>query len=391
MLIEDKRYLLNVYQRLPINITKGEGSYLYDDKGHRYLDMFAGIAVNALGHQHPAINEAIKTHMTSFLHVSNYFATPSVVSLAKRLVLETELHQVFFSNSGTEAIEAAIKLVRKWGHHIHKDKTDIIALSQGFHGRTSGGMALTDKPAYKEQFAPLLPGIKHCKKNDIDALLNTINDQTCAIFIEVIQGEGGVHALDKAYVLKMLELAKKHHVLIVADEIQSGIMRTGKLFAYQHYDFKPDIVTAAKALGGGLPLGAMIVSKELSSVLKPGDHGSTFGGNPMAAALGDALLNEVLNPLFIKHVEIESAFLLNSLKSLKDKYPQIIKDVRGCGMMIGVDVGQHAQTLKALFLEHHILINVTSQTVIRLLPPLNIPHDALVDFLETFKKLLNTL
>ncbi|MFU8793665.1 MAG: aspartate aminotransferase family protein [Acholeplasmataceae bacterium] len=391
MLKDDQRYILNVYQRLPITITKGEGSYVFDDQGQRYLDMFAGIAVNALGHQHPVINEAILSHMHSFLHLSNYFATASTVALAKCLVEETKLHQVFFSNSGTEAIEASIKLARKWGSNIASDKTDIIALSQGFHGRTSGGMALTDKPEYKTQFAPLLPGIKHCKKNDIKALEDTINDQTCALFIEVVQGEGGVHLLDVDYVKKMVELAKKHHVLIVADEIQSGMMRTGKLFAYQHYDLVPDIITAAKALGGGLPLGAMIVSEPLSHVFKPGDHGSTFGGNPMAAALGLALIKEVLKPTFIEQLNTESAFLFQELNHLKSKYPHIITDVRGCGMMIGVDVGVHAQALKALFIKHHILINVTSKTVIRLLPPLNIPHDALVHFIYTFNLLLESL
>lgn len=391
MLKDDQRYILNVYQRLPITVTKGEGSYLFDDQGNKYLDMFAGIAVNALGHQHPAINQALLTHMNTFLHLSNYFATETTVGLAKILVEETKLHQVFFSNSGTEAIEAAIKLVRKWGGAIAEDKTDIIALSQGFHGRTSGGMALTDKPEYKKQFAPLLPGIKHCKKNDIKALEETINDQTCALFIEVVQGEGGVHLLDFEYVQALLELAKKHRVLIVADEIQSGMMRTGKLFAYQHYGFMPDIVTAAKALGGGLPLGAMIVSEHLSHVFKPGDHGSTFGGNPMAAALGFALVKEVLKPAFVQQLNIESAFLMASLKQLKFSYPHIILDVRGCGMMIGVDVGFHAQTLKQLFLEHHILINVTNKTVIRLLPPLNIPHEALIHFIDTFEALLKTL
>jgi acetylornithine/N-succinyldiaminopimelate aminotransferase len=388
---DDQRYILNTYKRMPITITKGEGSYVYDDQNNKYLDMFAGIAVNALGHQHPSINKVLEEQAAKYLHLSNYFTAEPVFKLAKRLVENTIFHQVFFTNSGTEAVEASIKLVRKWGRSIHPEKTELISLIQGFHGRSSGGMALTGKPSYEAMFGPLLPGIRHIQMNDLDALESTISQNTCAIYLEFIQGEGGIHVIDPDYLKSLIQLAKTYNVLIVADEIQSGIMRTGKLFSYQHYDIKPDIATIAKAIGGGLPLGVMLVSESLSNVLKPGDHGSTFGGNPLACALGNVVLDEVLKPQFITQLHSNSDILKDELIKLMARYPNIIKEVRGIGMMLGVDVKGHADTLKTQFLNHGILINVTADHVIRLLPPLNISKEDIMIFIKVFHVLCQNI
>jgi acetylornithine/N-succinyldiaminopimelate aminotransferase len=392
MLKQDQRYILNLYPRLPLEIKKARGSFIYDVNNKKYLDMFGGIAVNTLGHHHPAIQKALRKQGNKYLHISNYFAAQPVVDLAKLLVEHTKMHQVFFSNSGTEAIEASIKFARKWGRQINEKKTDLIALTDAFHGRTSGAMALTNKPQYREQFAPLLPGVKFIKRNDINELNKVINKNTCAIFLEMIQGEGGIHHLTKIYIKEILKLKKKYNFLIVIDEIQTGIMRTGKLFAYEYYKFQPDLIAVAKGLGGGIPLGATLISKALAPLYKRGDHGTTFGGNPLSAALGFALTTEVLKPSFVANMKKNSTYLKLQLVRLKKKYPKLIKDVRGMGYILGVELRDEkfAQTLKEKFFNAQILTNVTSKSVLRLLPALNIKRSELDLFLKTFDKLLAT-
>ena len=253
-------------------------------------------------------------------------------------------------------------------------------------------MALTSKPQYRLQFAPLLPGSKFIKRNDIKDLNKAINKNTCAIFLEMIQGEGGIHHLTKAYVKEILKLKKKYNFLIVVDEIQTGMMRTGKLFAYEYYKLKPDLVAVAKGLGGGLPLGATLLSKPLAALISKGDHGTTFGGNPLSAALGLALTKEVLKPSFIKQMKQNSTYLKLELVRLKKKYPQFIKDIRGMGFIVGAELKDEAFALKLkeTFFKHQILTNVTSKTVLRLLPPVNIKKNELRIFIKTFDKLLST-
>ncbi|PKK93720.1 MAG: aspartate aminotransferase family protein [Tenericutes bacterium HGW-Tenericutes-6] len=386
----DQAYVLNTYKRLPLVIKKAKGSFLIDENNHKYLDMYAGIAVSSLGHQHPAIQKAIKTQMKKHLHLSNYFATHSTSALAKMLVEKSFASKVFFTNSGTEAIEASIKLVRKWGKSIHNDKIELIALDQSFHGRTIGGLSLTGQPKYQEAFKPLLPGIKHVKRNDITAIKSAINEHTCAIYLEMIQGESGVEPLSQDFVDALIELRKKHQFLIVVDEIQTGLLRTGKLFAYEHYGLVPDILTLAKSLGGGIPLGAMLVSKPLENVFVPGDHGSTFGGNPLATAMGLSTLEILSDPKMIASVTTKSNFLLGALLKLKETYP-FIHEVRGKGLMIGIDVGKHAKTIQDEALKRHVLLNVTNVSVIRLLPPLTISKAEIEMFLRVFEAILKTL
>ncbi|MFU8786786.1 MAG: aspartate aminotransferase family protein [Candidatus Izemoplasmataceae bacterium] len=391
MLAEDQNYIINTYQRSPIEIAYGKGSYLTDIQGNCYLDMFSGIAVNALGHQHPKINEVLVNQAKNYLHLSNVFTSPPVIGLAKRLVKNSFASKVFFANSGTEANEAALKLARKWGKTISENKTEILALHQAFHGRSSGGMALTGKAEYKTQFAPILPGITHIPRNDNRALKQAMHHNVCAIFLEMIQGEGGVQVLDQTYVDELVVLSKEYNVLIVVDEIQTGLMRTGKLFAYEHFGFEPDMVTLAKALGGGLPIGALLVNKSLENVFSYGDHGSTFGGNPLACALGEVVMDEILDGPFVKSMNDNMIFLFESLIAIKNTYPSSIIEVRGLGFMIGIEVGNLAPIYKERMLTKNILINVTNKTVIRLLPALNINRDEISHFIQTFKEVTEAI
>jgi len=380
----DSKYILNTYQRMPVEISHGEGSFVFDVLGNKYLDMFGGIAVNLLGHQNTKIKEALIKQANQYLHISNFFASKPVIDLAQKLIENTSFGQVFFSNSGTEAIEAAIKIARKWGRSIHPEKIEFIAFENSFHGRSSGAMALSGKIENQTMFAPFLPGIKQVKMNDITELKAAVSNHTCAIFLEIIQGEGGIYQIETAYLEALVHLSKSFNILIIVDEIQTGLMRTGKLFAYEHFDISPDIVTLAKGIGGGLPLGATLVSKQLKDVLNYGDHGSTFGGNPLACALGNVVLDEILDKDFSYQMMVEANYLKEELSKLKLKHPKIIKEIRGFGFMLGIEIGKQASWFKSQFLNHGILINVTKEHVIRLLPPLNITHEALKNFIDVF-------
>jgi len=386
----DQKYILNTYKRMPLEIVKAKGSYLYDEKNNKYLDMFSGIAVSSLGHLHPHIIRAMKEQMKKNLHLSNYFVSRPLVNLAEGLVKNSFASKVFFTNSGAEAIEASIKLARKYGKSINPNKFKIVALTESFHGRTMGGLSLTAQYKYQEPFLPLLPGVAYVKRNDVTELKNAMNDDVCAIFIEMIQGESGIQVLTEEFIDEIISSAKAHQILVVSDEIQTGLLRTGKLFAYEHTKLVPDILTLAKSLGGGLPLGAMLVSQSIENVLKAGDHGTTFGGNPLAAASGLASFQILSNESMILEVQEKSQWLFQELNQLKSKY-SIIKEIRGKGLMIGIEVGEFAEQIKREAFAKNVLLNITNQTVIRLLPPLNISYKDLKVFLNTFENILNTL
>ncbi len=386
---QDKTYVLNLYNRLNINIVNGEGSYLYDDQGNSYLDMFSGIAVNNLGHGNPAVKVAVIKQMDLYFHLSNFFPSESVISLAKVLVENSFASKVFFSNSGTEANEAAIKLARKYGLSKHIDKTEMLSLHGSFHGRTVGGMTLTGQEKYKESFKPILPGVSHVLFNDCQDLASKVSDKTCAFFIEMIQGEGGITEVSEEFMTELVELSKKHDFLIIVDEIQTGLGRAGDLFAYEKFEFTPHIVTLAKSLGGGLPIGAMLVAPELESVLLPGDHGSTFGGNPVAAAAGTAVLDILTSNGFLDDVKSKSIYLIKRLNEIALAHPEIIREVRGRGLIIGIEMYDDlANKVKAESLAKGLLLNVTRGNVIRLLPPLTISYAELDLFLSIFESLL---
>lgn len=380
----DQEAVLHTYTRLPVEISKGEGVYLYDIYGKKYLDFASGIAVNALGYQHPKIQNALSQQMNQFLHLSNYFVSPSVAQLATQLTKHSFASKVFFSNSGTEANEAMIKLCRKWGRSIHPSKSKIIAIENGFHGRTMGAMTLSGKPHYEDHFAPLLPHVQQIPANDVSALKEAASEDVCGIIFECIQGEAGVHELTPAFLKAIEETCQEVNALMLIDEVQTGLMRTGKLFAHEHFNLCPDLVSLSKALGGGLPLGAMLVSPKLEKVLSLGDHGSTFGGNPLSASAGLALFSEITHGDFKSHLESVSAYLLSELEALMSAYPLRIKAIRGKGHMLGLEVGEEALRIRDLALEKGLILNVTAQSVIRLLPPLVIDQshvDCLVSVL----------
>ncbi|MBI5475228.1 MAG: aspartate aminotransferase family protein [Ignavibacteriales bacterium] len=360
--------LFNTYNRLAIKISHGNGVYLFDESGNKYLDFFGGLAVNSLGYSDPDVIKAITEQAQKYIHLSNYFLQQPQSLLAELLTKHTGYKKVFFSNSGTEAIEGAIKLVRKWGSDC--GKTEIVSFSNSFHGRTMGSLSLMDRKKYKDGFEPFLPNCRIISFNDIDDLRKSINNKTVAVFLEFLQGEAGVIPASEEFINTLRELKAEFGFLIVADEIQSGIGRTGKLFYFNYYDINPDLVVIAKALGGGLPLGAILGNQNVSGVLTPGSHGSTFGGNPVACSAGTVVLDKVIENGLIRNAGIVGDYLFNQLLNLQQKYPQIIREIRGKGLMIGIELSCNCSKVVDSLLKKGILVNCTNTNVIRLLPPL---------------------
>lgn len=359
---------LSTYRRLPVEIVRGEGMYLYDAQGNAYLDFLGGVAVNALGYGHAGLQQAIAEQAARYIHISNYFIQQPQVELAEALKQITGYSRVFFCNSGTEATEGALKLVRKWGST--NSRSHIVAMENSFHGRTMGALSLMTNPDYREGFGPFLDGCIAIPLNDVEALNRTVGPETAAVFFECIQGEGGVVEMNPAFAERLATLRGQFGFLLVADEVQSGIGRTGRFLASEHYGLTPDIVTLAKPLGGGLPLGAILVSQQLKDVLKPGNHGTTFGGNPVACAAGKVVLNEIVHNGVMENAASVGAYFLQQLKSLQREFPALVKDVRGKGLMAGVELVTEGKPILDALLERKILINVTSKTVLRFLPPL---------------------
>lgn len=378
----DEAVTLHTYRRLAPEFVRGEGMYLYDRAGRRYLDFYCGIAVNILGHRHPGILRAMEDQMGKFLHLSNNFVAEAPVALAEELTQTSFASKVFFANSGTEANEAMLKLARKYGTDRDPEKYRIVAVKGGFHGRTSGSLALTGNPRYSDPFGPLLPGVTHVEAEDLRALEEAVDDTTAGIILELIQGEGGIHPVSQAYADKAHELAEKHDALLLIDEIQTGLLRTGSLYAYQQYDITPDAMTLAKGLGGGLPIGALLVGDRAAGVLGRGDHGSTFGSNPVACAAGHAVMKVLTEQGFQEQVRTMAALLKEGLDELQRTFPDRILEVRGRGLMLGVEVaGDLAGKIPERALDRGVLINVTSGTVLRLLPALILTEKDVEHFL----------
>lgn len=359
---------LRTYRRLGVEVAGGTGVYLIDAAGRKYLDMLAGVAVNALGYGHPRLKAAIGAQVEKYIHVSNYFVQQPQVELAERLKEASGYKRVFFCNSGTEASEAALKLARRWGES--KGKSAIIAMQNSFHGRTMGALSLMDAIDYRQGFGPFLNGFWHIRLNDTDALKEVVDQSTAAVFLECIQGEGGIYEIDASFVDELNKLREKFGFLIVADEVQSGIGRTGKFLGCSHYGLHPDIVTLAKPLGGGLPLGALLVSGELEDVLQPGSHGTTFGGNPVACAAGNIVLDEVVNNGLMLNAEITGSYFFSRLVELQKEQPDVIKEVRGKGLMLGLELAFPGKVVADKMLENCVIINCTHTNVLRFVPPL---------------------
>ena len=363
---EFDQYVLPSYQRFPITIVRGEGSYIYDDKGKKYLDFLSGWGVSNLGHRPPAVVAAIEKQAKELIHVPNVFYTEPQGQLAKLLVDNSITGKVFFSNSGAEANEAAIKFAKLYGRDT---RYKIITAERSFHGRTSSTMAATAQDKIKKGFAPHVPGFVHIPFNDVQALRDSIDDVTVAIMLEMVQGEGGIHVATAEYVDAIKQICSDHDILLIVDEVQSGMGRTGPLFAYQHYDIEPDIITAAKALASGLPIGATIAGSKVAACVKPGMHGSTFGGGSLVATAAIATLKELLKPELRENVETLSAALAAELAGLARKYP-CITEVRQQGLMIGLELNRDSKPITDACLDKGLYINSTQGTVIRMLPPL---------------------
>ncbi len=363
--------VLPVYARAPLAFERGEGPWLITLDGSRYLDFGAGIAVNSLGHAHPHLVEALTRQAQKLWHTSNIFHIPEGDRLAERLTEATFADYVFFTNSGAEALECAIKMARKY--HAAKgnpERNRIITFEGAFHGRTLATIAAGGNPKYTEGFGPSMPGFDHIAPNDLELLKATITAETAAILIEPIQGEGGVRVIDKAFMRGMRTLCDDHGILLIMDEVQTGVGRTGFLFAHQAWGIEPDIMGIAKGIGGGFPLGACLATAEAASGMAAGTHGSTFGGNPLAMAVGNAVLDIVNTPEFLERVKQAGGTLKQALASLSDRFPDLVGGVRGEGLMLGLEAVITNTDIVAAFREAGLITIPAGGNVIRFLPPL---------------------
>lgn len=364
-----QRYLMQNYAQLPLVIARGDGVRVWDDEGKSYLDFVGGIAVNAVGHCHPRVVAAIREQSEQLIHCSNlYWFEPPVV-LARELAVLSGLDRAFFCNSGAEANEAAIKLARKYAYDHGRENPEIIAFTKSFHGRTLGTLAATGQEKFSRGFTPLPGGFCHIPFNDVVELKKAVGPQTAAVLMEPLQGEGGVYPASREMMETLAELQNKKGILLIFDEVQCGLGRTGKVFAYEHYGVQPDILTLAKSLGGGLPIGAALARDKVAKVFQPGTHGSTFGGNPVACAAAKAVLQVLQEEGLVKQAAITGEYMKARLKALCEKYP-FIKEVRGMGLLLGMELDRPGQDLVALCQERGLLINCTAERVIRFLPPL---------------------
>jgi acetylornithine/N-succinyldiaminopimelate aminotransferase len=370
----EAKLLLSTYERNPIHFVAGEGVHLIDEKGERYLDLLSGIGVNALGYGHPAIETAIAEQSRKLIHLSNLYFHAGQAELALRLTEASGMSRVFFSNSGTEAWEAALKLARAYaGLRRSEGKalgTTFLALEHSFHGRTMGSVATTHKAKYREPFEPVMPGVEFVAFDDVDDLKAKFSSDVCAVLIEAIQGEGGIRPVSKEFMKAARELTHSTGALLICDEIQAGLGRTGKWFSYQHYGVQPDVTTLAKPLAGGLPLGAMMCSEEAARAIHPGMHGTTFGGGPLACAVALAVFKTIEEDHLLEHVTEVGTYFHQRLEELAQKHSAIV-DVRGLGLMLAVelDSAELAKQILSAMMERRILINRTSETVLRFLPP----------------------
>ena len=345
---KDAQDYLPVFARYKIVLDHGDGVYVYDTQGNKYIDFLGGIAVNVLGHNHKELVKAVADQAGKMIHCSNLYYTQVQADAAEKLVKLSGLGKVFFGNSGAEANEGAIKIARKYAHSIDADKSQIISAIHSFHGRTIATLTATGQPKYHEGFGPLPAGFDYVPYNDIEALEKLMSDKTAAVMLEPIQGEGGVHVPDVAYMQKVRQLCDKYNTVLILDEIQSGMGRSGKFFAYENFGIKPDVVTLAKGLAGGVPIGAFIATDKVAAAFHPGDHGSTFGGNPLACAAANVVLDIVGQPSFLQHVVEMGDYMKSRLEAMQAKYPTLIKEVRGMGGILLMTAWARVLLLTAL-------------------------------------------
>ncbi len=369
---EDQQSYLPVFNRYKIVLDHGEGAEVWDINGKKYLDFLGGIAVNVLGYNNKALVQAVTEQAGKLIHCSNLYYTQPQADAAAKLVKLSGLDKAFFANSGAEANEGAIKIARKYGYSINPEKTEIISAWDSFHGRTLATLTATGQTHYHEGLGPLPAGFTYVHYNDIAELESKISDKTAAVMLETIQGEGGVHTPNADYLKQVRKLCDKHGALLILDEIQAGIGRSGKFFAYENYGIKPDIVTLAKGLAGGVPIGAFIVTDKVAAAFKPGDHGTTFGGNPLACAAANVVLDTVPKDEFLKNIQAVGKYFKDKLQELAKKYPKFIVDVRGEGLILGAELAgaEHGRDIVNDCLAKGLIINCTAGKVLRFIPPL---------------------
>ena len=368
----DKKYFMPVFSRYQLVLSHGEGPYVFDTDGKKYIDFLAGIAVNVLGHGHPALVKAVCQQAGKLIHCSNLYYTEPQVQLIEKLAELSGMDKVFIANSGAEANEGAMKLARKYGKMISKDKFEIVTAEHSFHGRTLATLTATGQPKYQEGYEPLPGGFRYVAFNDKEALKAVVSAKTCAVMIEPVQGEGGIHVPVDGYLEYARELCDQYGALLIFDEIQSGMGRTGNFLAGQTYGVKPDIITLAKGLAGGVPIGAFLASEKVAAAFAPGDHGSTFGGNPLACAAALAVLTTIEQEDLMKNAAELGDYLIDKCKSLQLKYPKLIKTVRGKGLMVGIELTRPGREVVDLCMDRGAIINCTAGNVLRFVPPLNI-------------------
>lgn len=383
------QYLMPTYARLPLSIVRGQGCKVFDAEGREYLDCVAGIAVNALGHSHPDLVAAIEQQVRHLIHSSNLYYSEPQVQLAEQLVGLSFGQKVFFCNSGAEANEAAIKLARKYAtESFGPDRHEIITFHGSFHGRTLATLTATGQPNLQQGFAPLMPGFRYATFNDLESVKNLITNRTAAILVEPIQGEGGVIVAEKDFMQALRSLCTEHGILLIFDEVQTGIGRTGSMFAYEQYDIEPDIMTLAKGLGGGVPIGACIATDAVAKAFGPGSHASTFGGNPLACAASLEVLRVLIDGEIVQKVQTIGSYLKKGLHDLQNRIP-LIKEVRGRGLLLGAELSIDGKSVVQDCLRRKVLINCTMERVLRFIPPLIISHNEIDLLLKVLSDELN--
>ena len=380
------------YNRKNLSFKKGKGSYLYGTDGKKYLDFVEGIAVNSLGHSHPKLIKALTLQSKKVWHVSNAFKIPEGEKLAKKLTKNTFADYVMFQNSGAEATEAAIKVARKYFYSIGKPKKNrILCIKNSFHGRTIAAIFASGSKKMTEGFGPSIKGFDHFDFGDHKSLTNSINNQTAAIMIEPILGEGGIKVIPSWCLRELRKICDKKKILLILDEVQCGIGRSGKFFAFEHSKIKPDIVPIAKGIGGGFPIGAVLMTKKVAKFMTPGSHGSTFGGNPLAMAVGNAVIDEILKKNFLHNVRRISKYFHSELNNIKNEFPNIIKEIRGVGLLIGIQLFNNQNLFIKNLMKKKLLTIRAAENVVRILPPLNVKKNEIKIALNIIKSVCKDL
>ena len=380
------------YNRKNLSFKKGKGSYLYGTDGKKYLDFVEGIAVNSLGHSHPKLIKALTLQSKKVWHVSNAFKIPEGEKLAKKLTKNTFADYVMFQNSGAEATEAAIKVARKYFYSIGKPKKNrILCIKNSFHGRTIAAIFASGSKKMTEGFGPSIKGFDHFDFGDHKSLKNSINNQTAAIMIEPILGEGGIKVIPSWCLRELRKICDKKKILLILDEVQCGIGRSGKFFAFEHSKIKPDIVPIAKGIGGGFPIGAVLMTKKVAKFMTPGSHGSTFGGNPLAMAVGNAVIDEILKKNFLHNVRRISKYFHSELNNIKNEFPNIIKEIRGVGLLIGIQLFNDQNLFIKNLMKKKLLTIRAAENVVRILPPLNVKKSEIKIALNIIKSVCKDL